>query len=178
MGSEHESSATPFPGTTAHPDPVLGNAERSAWLPPRAPAGPARSRMRFLPVVLTAIATGGALGTCARVWVTQDLLESSSRFPWATFTVNVTGSFVLGFMMILVLDRLPPTRLVRPLLATGVCGAYTTFSTLVTGVDLLVRADRILIAVLYVVSSVADGLVAVVGGMGLARRIPLGRDAA
>ena len=78
-----------------------------------------------------AVAFGGALGAVSRygvsIWVTR---WSSSPFPWATLTVNVTGSFLLGLLMGLGDEGrwlIPPT--VRLFLGIGFLGAFTTFST-------------------------------------------------
>lgn len=77
------------------------------------------------------IALGGALGALARygltVWVQGRLLPNST-FPWGTFVINVSGSFLLGLTLTLVGSRvLAPNW--RPFFATGFLGAYTTFST-------------------------------------------------
>lgn len=135
-------------------------------------AAPWMRHPRVHPGTLVAIAVGGAAGTCARVAVADALPAATGRFPWATFAVNVGGTLLLGFVMELVLERLPPTRLVRPLLATGVCGAFTTFSTLVTELDLQLRAGRVGLAATYLGATLACGLAAAVVGMMVARTIP------
>ena len=70
--------------------------------------------------VLAAIAAGGALGAPARYEVAQIIHVAKDTFPWATFWTNVSGSFALGFVLILLIERFPPTRYVRPFLATGI----------------------------------------------------------
>ena len=52
-----------------------------------------------------------------------------TAFPWSSFLVNVAGSFVLGVILTLVVERWSPTRFVRPFAAIGFCGGFTTFST-------------------------------------------------
>ncbi len=79
---------------------------------------------------MAAIAAGGALGTLARYGTDRALVVPSAGFPWATFAVNVAGSFLLGLIVTLVVERWPPTRFVRPFAAIGFCGGFTTFSTL------------------------------------------------
>src|SRR5207344_1211912 len=79
--------------------------------------------------VLAVIAVGGMLGATARFKVAEALPTVPGRFPWATFWTNMSGSFLLGFLLIVLLERFPPTRYVRPFLATGILGAYTTMST-------------------------------------------------
>src|SRR6185312_8373156 len=62
------------------------------------------------------------------LWAINLGFNPTTGFPWGTFFINVTGSFLLGlFMSSPSLAALPaPTRL---LLTTGFCGGYTTFST-------------------------------------------------
>ncbi|HEY4610900.1 MAG TPA: CrcB family protein, partial [Ilumatobacteraceae bacterium] len=79
--------------------------------------------------VLAAIAVGGILGATARFEVAQALPNSPGRFPWATFWTNMTGSLALGFLLVLLLKVSRGHRLLRPFLATGVLGAFTTMST-------------------------------------------------
>jgi len=125
--------------------------------------------------VIAAIALGGALGAPARYGVAQLVHVSPGTFPWATFWTNVSGSFALGVVLILVLERFPPTRYVRPFVATGFLGAYTTYSTFAVETDLLVKDGHAGIAGAYVVASLAAGFAAVWAGIALARTIPLGR---
>ena len=83
------------------------------------------------------LAIGGAAGTNARYWLGWWLGEASWRahtewlsvFPLGTFTINVTGSFVLGLVGVVFLDKMPEYRAWFLLLGTGFCGGYTTFST-------------------------------------------------
>lgn len=118
---------------------------------------------------LVAIAAGGALGTLARYGVDRSLVAPPFGFPWATFTVNMTGALLLGLIVTLVAERWPPTRFVRPFAAIGFCGGYTTFSTLVVEAALLTQHGRVGPAVVYVVASVVVGLASAVLGMSLAR---------
>jgi CrcB protein len=120
-------------------------------------------------VVYGAIAVGGALGASARYGVTQLITVSPNSFPWATFWTNVSGSFALGVVLALVLERFPPSRYARAFAATGFLGAYTTYSTFAVETDLLVKDGHGGIAVAYVVASLVAGFVAVFLGMWLAR---------
>ena len=119
---EHEDRVVPIDPDLAPSDPAepaVGRRARSA--PQRA------SRAR--PAVLVAIAAGGALGAPARFEVAQLIHVPPGTFPWATFWTNISGSFLLGLLLILLIERFPPTRYVRPFFATGFLGAFTTFST-------------------------------------------------
>jgi len=121
------------------------------------------------PGSLLAIAIGGGLGTLARYGVERAVVPAPDGLPWATLTVNVVGSFLLGVIVILVVERWPRDRYLRPLLAVGFCGGFTTFSTLAVEVDQRVQHGHALIAVAYLVVTVVAGLGAALVGMTVAR---------
>ena len=76
------------------------------------------------------VAIGGFIGSLARYWVSgwvQNL--NGGEFPFGTLAVNVSGSFVLGMVMTLALERGLLNPDIRLLLSTGFCGGYTTMST-------------------------------------------------
>jgi fluoride exporter len=68
-----------------------------------------RSR-RMRPDVLAAIALGGMVGATARYGLALWLPTRPGRFPWATFWTNLSGSFLLGLLLVVVIDRSPPIR--------------------------------------------------------------------
>jgi fluoride exporter len=119
--------------------------------------------------ILLVISVGGALGSLGRWGLGQAIVAGAGSFPMATFVVNVTGSFAIGLLMVLVLDVWPPSRYVRPFLGVGVLGGYTTFSTYALDTRALVAADRLPVAALYLFGTLVVGLVAVWAGMALAR---------
>jgi fluoride exporter len=126
-------------------------------------------RPRFHPGVLAVIAVGGAAGTLGRAALAYALPPSPHGFPWSTFIANVVGSLALGLIVVAALERVAPSRYFRPLLATGLCGGLTTFSTLVVETDLLVKNGQVGTAAVYVVASVVAALAVVRVGMLLAR---------
>jgi CrcB protein len=79
------------------------------------------------------------------------------------------GEFALGFLMVFVLDVWPSHRHLRPFLAVGVLGGYTTFSTYMLDSRTLLADGHVLSAFAYVVGSLLLGLLAVSGGVLLAR---------
>src|SRR5262245_58811533 len=98
------------------------------------------------------------LGASARYGMAQWLPRRPDGFPWATFWTNLSGSFVLGLLLVLVLERFPPSRYVRPFFATGVLGAYTTMSTYQVEIALLLKDGHAATAWLYAVGSLVIGL--------------------
>lgn len=89
-------------------------------------------------------------------------------FPWATFWTNVSGSFALGVVLALIVDRFPPSRYLRPFVATGFLGAYTTYSTFAVETDVLFKDGHAAVAVAYVAASLVAGFLAVWAGIRLA----------
>jgi CrcB protein len=118
---------------------------------------------------LSAIAFGGACGALARVGFSQTLVTHG--WPWATFTENLVGAALLGYFVTRLQERLPVTTLRRPLLGTGLCGAFTTFSTL--QLELLEMVDRheYGLACAYSAASLAGGFAAVFASSALVRRV-------
>ena len=115
------------------------------------------------------LAAGGAVGTNLRYW--QGVWMSrwtSPEFPWATFTINVSGSFAIGFFS-MALARWSPHSHVRLLVLVGFLGGYTTFSTFEFDSLALLERGRPGLALANALGSVAAGLVAVALGVGLAR---------
>jgi fluoride exporter len=109
------------------------------------------------------------LGTESRYALERVIHTAPGTFPWATFWVNVSGCFALGMLLTLIVERWPPSRFVRAFAVIGFLGAYTTFSTYTVEAVTLAKDHHADIAAAYVVASLVVGLVAVYGGMVLAR---------
>lgn len=120
---------------------------------------------------MLAIACGGAVGALARIGLAQVLQANPDQWPWATFIVNILGALMLGYFVTRLQERLPVSTLRRPLLATGLCGTLTTFSTV--QVELLKMADRhdYGLAAGYLLASVLCGYFAVFASSALVRRV-------
>jgi CrcB protein len=119
---------------------------------------------------LAAIAAGGGLGSVARYLISQ-AFPAGHGFPWAIFAINVSGSFALGLLMIYLLQVWRPRRLLRPFLAIGLLGGYTTFSTYAAGIVTLINDHAPARAGAYALSSVAAGLAAAWCGAAAGRRM-------
>ena len=124
-----------------------------------------------MPTVL-AVATGGALGAVSRYWLDR-LIEhrSFAVFPWSTFTINLSGCFMIGFVVAALVDRHQAPGWLRVGLVVGVLGGYTTFSTFAQETLDLLRSDDVAVALLYSTGSLVTGVLAVLGGTILGRAL-------
>ena len=115
-------------------------------------------------LLLLALGLAGALGAVARFgvveWVASRWLN---HFPLATFIINISGAFVLGFVM----TAGASWGSWRVVLGTGFLGGYTTFSTLSFETDSLARRGHTRYAWLNALGALAAGIVAVALGIAL-----------
>jgi CrcB protein len=119
---------------------------------------------------LAAIFVGGAAGAALRVWLGRHFTAGAPNWPWVTFTINITGSFALAYFATRLQERLPQSTYRDPLLGTGFCGAYTTFSTMQVEIVKMVEADRYGLAAGYAFASISAGFVAIWLATNLVRR--------
>jgi CrcB protein len=110
---------------------------------------------------LAAIFLGGAAGGLLRVWLGETFTTTAAEWPWATFTINVSGSFALGYLATRLQERLPLSTYRRPLLGTGFCGAYTTFSTMQLEILTMLEHHRYELAATYALASITAGYIAI-----------------
>jgi CrcB protein len=114
---------------------------------------------------------GGGLGSLARYAAgTAIMSRAGARFPAGTLAINVSGSFLIGLLMVLLTERFAPHPYWRLLLVVGFLGGYTTFSTFEYETYALVRGGGVLLALGNVLASVAAGFCAVWLGTVLASR--------
>ena len=122
--------------------------------------------------VIVGVALGGALGASARYALDRFIeARSFAIFPWATFTVNLTGCFLIGVISASLVDRHHLPAWLRIGFVVGVIGGYTTFSTFAQEALTLVDAHDVAIAITYIAGSVGIGIVAVYAGMVLGRAL-------
>jgi CrcB protein len=110
------------------------------------------------PDILAAIGVGGALGATARYLIERAIPAASGDFPWATFLINVSGSLAIGLFLVIAIERLHPHRYLRPFVATGFIGSFTTFSTFAIETDLLVKDGHVVTAALYTATTLIVGI--------------------
>jgi fluoride exporter len=128
-----------------------------------------RARLTAGQTRIAAIVAGGAVGTLARGGLAQAVPHREGTWPWATFTVNLAGALVLGWLLTRLAERTAPSRYWRPLIGTGFCGALTTFSTFQVETFQLARGGHVALAVAYPLVSIAAGLALAVAGAMAAR---------
>lgn len=134
-------------------------------------------RPRPRPDVLAAIFAGGCGGGLARYALDKSWPARAGDFPWTIFAINTGGAFLLALVIVIAADVLP-SRYLRPLLGTGFCGTFTTFSSIVVSSDELAAHDHPGTAGAYLAASVAAGLVAAWFGLVAGRTVAAIRRAA
>lgn len=150
----------PPPGGSSDPHPRLPIDPDSL---PRSP------QSRALAWVLVFV--GGVLGASLRIYLEKEWPPPPGGWPWATFCINIAGSFVLG-VVLGTLGRLGSDQgwrqNTRMLAAVGLCATFTTYSTMALEITLLARGGHHEMAVGYGVGSVAIGIAAAWVGIQLA----------
>lgn len=119
-----------------------------------------------------AIALFGVLGCWAR-YAQTNLVQSvyGRDFPYATLSINVMGSFIMGFLFVETLERLTLSPPLRTGILTGFLGGYTTFSTFEMESVLLAQSGELMKAALYMFLSLVLGFGAAFGGAYIARNL-------
>lgn len=118
------------------------------------------------------IALAGGLGAMARYVVTSLMMHVTGRgFPWGTFSVNVIGSALMGFLGVWLLARWQLPMEYRVAVLTGFLGAFTTMSAFSVDTLALLQRDQWASAIAYAVGTVLVCLVAARGGMVVAERL-------
>ena len=127
--------------------------------------------MAYLYIALFSIV--GAFARYAQSAAVQRLLGRG--FPYATLSINVLGSFLMGFLFFVTLERVTMSPELRTGLLTGGLGAYTTFSTFSIETLNLLEGGEVAKAVAYMVLSVCLGVGAAMLGAYLARNLGVQR---
>ena len=117
-----------------------------------------------------AVAVGGALGSMARYALSTWIFQASShKFPYATLTVNVLGSFVMGVLFVIIIEKAALPSEMRSLLMIGFIGAFTTFSTFSLDALGLWQNGHLFMALLYTLATVILCLIAISSAIWLTR---------
>jgi fluoride exporter len=120
---------------------------------------------------ILAIAAGGACGAVARYLINVSPLQNFLKpFPFPTFFINISGSFLIGLLLILLTDKFQISENLRFAVMVGFLGAYTTFSTFELEIWGLLKESHFLTAFLYLFLSVLAGFIGVVLGVTIAKK--------
>ena len=118
------------------------------------------------------IAAGGALGALLRYWMSNGIYALfGTGFPYGTLAVNVSGSLIIGFVYVFLLERMDVGVEWRAGLVIGLLGAFTTFSTFSIETLNLIESGEQLKAGLNIIFSVSLCIVACWAGMTVGREI-------
>jgi len=121
---------------------------------------------------IAAIALGGAVGALLRFWAATGVYQWLGRdFPWGTLAVNVVGSFLMGVLIVLFLERSMVSPEARAAVLVGGLGAFTTFSTFSIETVTLIEQAYYLRAFVNALTSVALCLLACWVGVILGRTL-------
>ncbi|MGA7158301.1 MAG: fluoride efflux transporter CrcB [Acidobacteriaceae bacterium] len=119
------------------------------------------------------VALGGALGSLLRFWVgTFVASRMGVRFPYGTLIINITACVIIGFSLEFLGRHVELTPAWRYLIPIGFVGAYSTFSTFEWETFTNLQSGGFLVASLYVSSSILLGLIAIWGGVAIAKSLP------
>tara|TARA_B110000444_G_scaffold252712_1_gene282418 strand:+ start:75 stop:446 length:372 start_codon:yes stop_codon:yes gene_type:complete len=117
-----------------------------------------------------AVAVGGALGSIARYALSTWIFDiSSHKFPYATLAVNVLGSFFMGILFVIIVEKAALPTEMRSLLMIGFIGAFTTFSTFSLDALGLWQNGHIFMSVVYMLATVILCLIAISSAIWLTR---------
>ena len=118
------------------------------------------------------VGVGGGLGSILRFWLGSYIgSRMGARFPYGTFVVNITGSFLIGLVFAFLTARTQWSPNWRYLIPIGFIGGYTTFSSFEFETLRMIQDGQIGLGLFYVASSVVVGFAAVWGGMMAGRAI-------
>jgi fluoride exporter len=117
------------------------------------------------------VALGGAVGAATRYGVSLAFGSRAEAWPWATFSINVVGSLLIGVLAGWLSARADGGEPWRLLLGVGVLGGFTTFSAYSLETLRLLERQNYMGAASYSVGSVIAGLAAVAIGIAIARRV-------
>ncbi len=119
------------------------------------------------------VGVGAMIGTAARAAIEAAFGAAPGAWPWATFGINLVGSFVLGFLLEAISrlgDDTGIRRAIRLGVGTGVIGGFTTYSTFIIEIDQMGRNGVVTLGALYALASISLGVFASLLGLALAAR--------
>ena len=120
--------------------------------------------------LVLAVALGGAMGAVSRHFTSGFVMRLLGlSFPFGTLTVNVLGSFIMGFLVEVMALKFDVSPALRGFMTVGFLGGFTTFSTFSLETALLIERGTYALAAIYVIASVTVSVVALFFGLFLGR---------
>ena len=120
----------------------------------------------MLPLFLVAL--GGGIGSAIRYLVGGWFLNRfGAAFPYGTFVINISGSFIIGFFLAFAQERVSLSPYWRLFFAVGFVGGYTTFSTFEYEAVRLLQDGELFLSGVYLMGSVGAGIIAAFAGIAL-----------
>ncbi|MGX7698017.1 fluoride efflux transporter CrcB [Gordonia polyisoprenivorans] len=154
-------------GASSSPDPVAGTAAQ----PPIDPDTPAVRPLHLQPGAVVLVFVGGILGTGLRYLLEELFPTHGTGWPWATFGINLSGSFILGVLLEVLALAGPDSgwrQRIRVFVGTGFCGSYTTYSTFALETTQLGHHGALGTGIAYALVSVVAGILCAWAGIVLA----------
>lgn len=118
---------------------------------------------------IISVGLGGFIGAVSRYWLSGLAQKLSDRFPFGTLSVNLLGSFILGLLATLFLEKVIVSQELRLFVLVGLLGAFTTYSTFSLETLNLVRNGEWMFAGINIISNVFGTLIAVWAGVVIAK---------
>jgi len=118
---------------------------------------------------IIAVGLGGFWGAVGRYWISGLAQKLSDRFPLGTLSVNLLGSFILGLLATLFLEKMIVNQELRLFFLVGLLGAFTTYSTFSFETLNLMRGGEWMFAGLNILANLVGTLIAVWAGVSIAK---------
>ena len=116
--------------------------------------------------IIAAVALGGALGAAGRFLVGRLMVKiMGTGFPWATLTVNIAGSFLIGFLVAMFATKINANMQWQAFLVVGILGGFTTFSAFTLEIGLMLQRNEFTTAAIYAFGSLLLGMVSLFAGL-------------
>lgn len=113
------------------------------------------------------VGAGGFIGAVCRYLIGLIPLREGAVFPFKTFAINILGCFIIGIIAALAVKNNSLSPRIILFLKVGICGGFTTFSSFALESSDLIKSGNAFIALLYIILSIAVGVIAVFAGQKL-----------
>ena len=115
------------------------------------------------------IATGGAIGSSLRFLITNFCKVYFPYFPFGTLIVNILGSFLIGLFANYLNSKEISEIVIKYFIIIGILGSFTTFSTFSLETLELIKDSKIMLSLVYIITSFSLSIVAAFIGFSILR---------